>query len=125
MAVRHYRALLEPAGDGGWGVIFPEPPGCVSHGRDPDHAKRMAAEALALHLSAMADDGEPMPDPASAGRTAAGLARRQRRRRRAPHPGAGRAARQGGSGMTTVAVHLAARPRRLPLVLDPAALTAS
>ena len=64
MPVRHYRALLESAGNGSWGVIFPELPGCVSHGDDADQAARTAAESLALHLEGLAEDGEPIPDAA-------------------------------------------------------------
>jgi predicted RNase H-like HicB family nuclease len=63
MALRHYRALLSPAEDGSWGAVFPELPGCTSHGDDADHAARMAGEALALHLASMAEDGEEAPDP--------------------------------------------------------------
>jgi predicted RNase H-like HicB family nuclease len=65
MPLRHYRALLAPAADGSWGVVFPELPGCISHGDDADHAARMAAEALALHVGAMIEDGDAIPEPAS------------------------------------------------------------
>ncbi len=65
MATRYYRALLEEAEDGSWGVVFPELPGCVSHGHDADHATRMAAEALALHLEGMVEDGDAVPEPLS------------------------------------------------------------
>lgn len=64
MAIRHYRALLEQGADG-WGVIFPELPGCTSHGDDAEHAAAMAAEALAGHIAAMDEDGEPLPEPAA------------------------------------------------------------
>lgn len=65
MAVRYYRALLSPAADGSWGVVFPELPGCTSHGDDADHAALMAGEALALHLEGLAEDGEEAPEPLS------------------------------------------------------------
>lgn len=64
MATRYYRAILDPAGDGGYGVVFPEVPGCTSHGQDADHAALMAAEGLAGHLALLARDGDPLPEPA-------------------------------------------------------------
>ncbi|MBV9785144.1 MAG: type II toxin-antitoxin system HicB family antitoxin [Acidisphaera sp.] len=59
-----YIALLrkEPASD--FGVDFPDFPGCVTAGKTLDEARRMAAEALALHVGGMVEDGEPIP-PAS------------------------------------------------------------
>ena len=42
----------------GFGVIFPDLPGCVSHGKTYEDAVRMAHEALALYA-----DGEEMPKP--------------------------------------------------------------
>lgn len=64
MARIYYRALLEPDGRGGYGVVFPELPGCVSHGDDAADAVRMATEALAGHLGSMSEHGDPVPDPA-------------------------------------------------------------
>ena len=60
-----YIALIrkDPASD--YGVDFPDFPGCVTAGRSLDEARRMAAEALALHVDGMAKDGEPLPDPAT------------------------------------------------------------
>lgn len=43
----------------GYGVVFPDLPGCVSMGDDYEDAVRMAHEALALYAS----DGEEMPEP--------------------------------------------------------------
>lgn len=42
----------------GFGVIFPDLPGCVSHGNTYEDAVRMAHEALSLYA-----DGEKMPKP--------------------------------------------------------------
>ena len=58
------RALLEPADDGGYGVIFPEVPGCTSGGGTADEATRNAAEDLAGHLVLLLEDGDPIPPPA-------------------------------------------------------------
>lgn len=64
MATRVYRAILDPAGDGGYGVVFPEVPGCTSHGATAERALAMAAEALAGHLHLLLRDGDPLPDAA-------------------------------------------------------------
>lgn len=58
-----YFAVFEPAADGGWGVYFPDLPGCISMGTDFADASAMAAEALGLHLWGMKDDGEEAPAP--------------------------------------------------------------
>jgi predicted RNase H-like HicB family nuclease len=60
-----YIALLrkEPASD--FGVDFPDFPGCVTAGKTLEDARHMAAEALALHVEGMRDDGEAIPAPSS------------------------------------------------------------
>lgn len=58
-----YIALLrkDPASD--YGVDFPDFPGCVTAGRSLDEARRMAAEALALHIEGLNADRAPVPVP--------------------------------------------------------------
>jgi predicted RNase H-like HicB family nuclease len=53
----------DPGSD--YGVSFPDLPGCVTAGLDLDDARRMAEDALALHLAGMAEDEEPIPEPSS------------------------------------------------------------
>lgn len=62
MAKRTYAAMLEPAPDGGFGVSFPDLPGCVSYGENLDDAVIQAHDALSLHLEGMAEDGQALPD---------------------------------------------------------------
>lgn len=61
----HYIGLIhkDPASD--YGVSFPDLPGCMTAGRTLDEARALAEDALALHLSGMADDGEAAPEPSS------------------------------------------------------------
>lgn len=63
--MRPYIALIhkDPASD--YGVSFPDLPGCVSAGHTLDEARAMAAEALALHLEGLAEDGDPIPEPST------------------------------------------------------------
>lgn len=65
MPVQHYRALLEPDGEGGFGVVFPDFPGCVSAAPNAETAVNHAAEALALHLEGMIEDDIERPDPSA------------------------------------------------------------
>jgi predicted RNase H-like HicB family nuclease len=64
MAEVFYPAILERGADG-YGLFFPDLPGCVSAGETADEAARGGAEALALHLEGMIEDGEELP-PVSA-----------------------------------------------------------
>jgi predicted RNase H-like HicB family nuclease len=60
-----YIALLrkEPSTD--FGVDFPDFPGCVTAGKTLEEARKMAAEALELHLEGMLEDRESIPEPSS------------------------------------------------------------
>ncbi len=60
-----YIALIRKDPDSDYGVDFPDFPGCVTAGRDLDEAKDMAAEALALHIEGMFEDGAGLPNPSS------------------------------------------------------------
>ena len=63
--MRQYIGLIHKDPDSLYGVSFPDLPGCVSAGATLDEARDMAAEALALHLQGMAEDGEAVPEPSS------------------------------------------------------------
>lgn len=63
--MRQYIALIHKDPDSDYGVSFPDLLGCVTAGVDLDDARRMAEEALALHLAGMAEDNEPIPEPSS------------------------------------------------------------
>ena len=55
-----YLAVFEKSKTG-FGVYFPDVPGCISCGDDFEHSYRMAEEVLGLHLYSMEKDGEPFP----------------------------------------------------------------
>jgi predicted RNase H-like HicB family nuclease len=61
MAKHTYIAALE-ASDDGFGVFFPDLPGCTSFGVDLDDAIAQAEEALGLHLEGMAEDEQAFPE---------------------------------------------------------------
>ena len=60
-----YVALLRKDPESDYGVDFPDFPGCITVGRTVEEAGRMAAEALALHLEGMAEDGDRLPPPST------------------------------------------------------------
>lgn len=61
----NYIALIHKDKGSDYGVSFPDLPGVITAGSDLDEARAMAAEALALHLEGMAEDGEVIPAPSS------------------------------------------------------------
>ncbi len=60
-----YIAYLHKERSSDYGVSFPDFPGCVTAGRTLEKARRMAGEALALHVQSMLEDGETIPEPSS------------------------------------------------------------
>jgi predicted RNase H-like HicB family nuclease len=56
-----YLAVFEKSRTG-FGVYFPDIPGCISCGDNFDHALKMAEEVLGLHLYGMLEDGDPLPE---------------------------------------------------------------
>lgn len=60
-----YIALIHKDADSDFSVSFPDLPGCVTAGTTLDEARVFAAEALALHLDGIAEDGEAIPAPSS------------------------------------------------------------
>lgn len=49
----------------GYGVSFPDFPGCVAVGETLDEAVRQGREALAFHVEGLSEDGAPIPTPCS------------------------------------------------------------
>ena len=60
-----YIAYLHKDRKSDYGVSFPDFPGCVTAGKTLEEARRMAAEALALHIQGIAEDGETIPEPST------------------------------------------------------------
>ena len=60
-----YIAYLHKDNKSDFGVSFLDFPGCVTAGKTLEEARRMAGEALALHIEGMATDGEAIPEPST------------------------------------------------------------
>ena len=60
---RTYTVVLDPDPEaGGYTVTVPALPGVVTQGETVDQCIERVQEAIALHLAAMAADGEPIPE---------------------------------------------------------------
>ncbi len=59
----NYIALIHKDADSDFGVSFPDLPGCVTAGTTIDEARALAAEALALHIEGLIEDGDEIPPP--------------------------------------------------------------
>ncbi len=57
-----YQINLIPEKEGGYTVLVPLLPGCVSYGSTIEEATKNAQEAIGLHLENLAAHGEPIPD---------------------------------------------------------------
>jgi predicted RNase H-like HicB family nuclease len=59
-----YAILIEKSEDG-YGAYVPDLPGCVAMGDSVDETERLIREAIVLHLAAMRDDGQQIPEPST------------------------------------------------------------
>jgi predicted RNase H-like HicB family nuclease len=56
-----YRILLRKEPEGGFTVIVPSLPGCVTYGETMDEAVEMAKEAIELYIESLEAHDEPVP----------------------------------------------------------------
>jgi len=57
-----YQINLVPEKEGGYTVLVPSLPGCISYGASVEEAAANAREAIKLHLENLAAHKEPIPD---------------------------------------------------------------
>jgi predicted RNase H-like HicB family nuclease len=55
-----FKVQIEKDEDGRWVATVPALPGCISQGRTAAEARKNVKEAIALHLSSLAEDGVPI-----------------------------------------------------------------
>ncbi len=63
--MKTYMALLRKEEGSGYGVDFPDFPGCITGGESIDAAYKRAPEVLRFHIRGMLEDGEEIPEPTS------------------------------------------------------------
>jgi antitoxin HicB len=57
-ATQHFQIYLQPEPEGGYTVMVPALPGCVTYGKTVEEAKAMAADAIQGYIASMAKHGE-------------------------------------------------------------------
>lgn len=62
MPATYYPAVIDRSASG-FGVTFPDFPGCIANGSTVNEACVQAEQALALHVDAMVKDKDPIPAP--------------------------------------------------------------
>jgi predicted RNase H-like HicB family nuclease len=61
MRLLSYRILLRKEPEGGYTVIVPSLPGCVTYGGTIEEAIKMAKEAIELYIESLKEHGEEIP----------------------------------------------------------------
>lgn len=61
MKVLSYRIILRKEPEGGYTVIVPSLPGCVTYGDTIEEAIEMAKEAIELYIESLREHGEEIP----------------------------------------------------------------
>jgi len=59
-----YAIVIEREG-ASFGAYVPDLPGCVAVGESEAEARQLIREAIALHVEALREDGEPVPAPSA------------------------------------------------------------
>lgn len=58
MNINNYKVFFRPEPEGGFTIIVPSLPGCISYGSDLIEAKEMAKEAIGLYLESLHNNNE-------------------------------------------------------------------
>lgn len=56
-----FHAIFRPEPEGGFTVIVPSLPGCITYGKNLREAKKMAADAIEGYITSMKKHKEPIP----------------------------------------------------------------
>jgi predicted RNase H-like HicB family nuclease len=62
--MKRYAVVFEKA-QNNWAAYVPDLPGCITTGKTLEDTKRNVREAIELHLEAMQEIGETIPEPTS------------------------------------------------------------
>jgi len=61
MRTLSYRITLRKEPEGGYTVLVPALPGCVTYGKTVEEAIEMARDAIKRHVESLIEDGEAVP----------------------------------------------------------------
>ena len=56
-----YNLIYRPEPEGGFTVIVPALPGCITYGKDIAEAQKMARDAIKVYLGSLRKHREPVP----------------------------------------------------------------
>lgn len=56
-----YNVIFRPEPEGGFTVVVPSLPGCVTYGRNLAEAKKMVADAIKGYIASLKKHKEPIP----------------------------------------------------------------
>lgn len=59
--IKQFNAVFHPEPEGGFTVLVPTLPGCVTYGETLSEAKEMAREAIDGYLESLEDHGDSIP----------------------------------------------------------------
>ena len=59
--IMNYKIMLRREPEGGYTVMVPSLPGCVTYGESVEEAIEMAREAIELYLESLREHGEDIP----------------------------------------------------------------
>ena len=62
--MNQYLVIIERA-DGNYSAYSPDLPGCVATGKTAEQTRVRMREAIAMHIQGLAEDGLPVPEPAT------------------------------------------------------------
>jgi len=61
MKVIHYNIVLQPEPEGGYTVLVPALPGCISYGKTLGAAKKLAQDAIVGYITSLKKHGQSIP----------------------------------------------------------------
>lgn len=61
MQTLNYNIVLQPEKEGGFTVLVPSLPGCISYGKTISEAKKMAEDAIGAYITSIRKHNEPIP----------------------------------------------------------------
>ncbi|OGZ31914.1 MAG: antitoxin HicB [Candidatus Portnoybacteria bacterium RIFCSPLOWO2_12_FULL_39_9] len=59
--VLRYNIIFRPEPEGGFTVLVPSLPGCITYGKDLKEAKKMAKDAIKAYITSLKKHKEPIP----------------------------------------------------------------
>ena len=62
--MKEYLVIIEK-GESSYGAYVPDLPGCVAVGETREEVDHLIRESITMHLEAMREDGESIPEPVS------------------------------------------------------------